>query len=107
GAFRQGEVPVDDLGVARRRVFHPRLGEVIEMLLDLEVRGRGCKVERGRGGDRAADVVWSDKDVVRVRPGRELLRLEQAAKVADIGLDDVGRLALEQLAELVAGVDPL
>src|SRR5690606_21991222 len=70
GAFRQGEVPVDDLGVARSRVFHPRLGEVVEVLLDLEVRGRGREVERGRGGDRAADVVWSDKDVVRVRPGR-------------------------------------
>src|SRR5699024_1177645 len=96
-----------NLGIPRRCVLDPCLGKVVEMLLDLEVRGRGREVERGGGGDRSADIVGGDENVVGVRPGRELLRLEQASEVADIGLNDVGGLPFEQLAELVAGVDAL
>src|SRR3954452_9705069 len=31
------KMPVDDLGQARSRLLHPRLGKVVEMQLDLEV----------------------------------------------------------------------
>lgn len=81
-AIRQSEVAVDDVGVAGRDVLHPVLGEVVEMLLDLEVRdGRG-EVEARRSRDGAADVVRRDQDVVRLRPGGDLLRLENATRTS-------------------------
>src|SRR5438093_13431504 len=67
---REREAPIDDLGVAWSRLFDESLGEVIEVLLDLEVgRARG-DLQRRRGGDRTANVVGRHQHVVGVGPGR-------------------------------------
>ena len=84
-----------------------RFRKVVEVLEDLEVRDRGAEMERRGGRDRAADVVGRDEDVVRLRPGRELSGLGDPSAHRRIRLDDVCRLELEQLAELVPHVDAL
>ena len=74
-------------------------------ILKFGVHGR--EVQVGRGQHRAADVVRRDQHVVRLGRRRQLARLEDAADVPDVGLDDVHRLGLEQLAELDPVVDAL
>ena len=64
-------------------------------------------MEGGRGGDGPAYVVRRHEHEVRIRPGRDLLALEQTADGRDVRLHDVRGLELEQLAELVADVNPL
>src|SRR6266849_6488496 len=95
GPARQREVAVDHLRIARRGRFDELLREIVEMLLDFEVRGARGQVQVGRGGDRPTNVVRGDQHVVRVRPGGQLLRFENAAKVGDVRLNDVRRLELE------------
>src|SRR5829696_862256 len=101
------EVSVHNLREAWGRLTDPRVGEVVEVLLDAEVRGTGGQVE-GRGGvDLAADVVRGYGHVVSVGPRCEVLRLEQSADVAYVGLDHISCLKLEDLPVLVTLVDAL
>src|SRR6266571_4928890 len=95
GTGRQRKISVNHLWVARRRAFDEVFREIVEVLLDLEVRRTRGKVQIGGGGYRAAHVVGCDQDVVRIGPGRQLLGLEDAAEVGDVGLDNVGGLQLE------------
>src|SRR5215208_2963843 len=105
--FRELEVSVHNFREAWGRLADPRVGEVVEVLLDAEVRGTGGQVE-GRGGvDLAADVMRGYGHVVSVGPRCELLRLEESADVAYVGLDHISRLKLEDLPVLVALVDAL
>src|ERR687889_1548416 len=107
GTFGEFEVAVDNLREAWGCLADPGVGEVVEVLLDAEVRSAGGQVE-GRGGvDLAADVVRGYGHVVRVGPRCELLRLEEPADVAYVGLDHICSLKLEDLPVLVALVDAL
>jgi hypothetical protein len=45
--------------------------------------------------------------VIGLRPCRELLDVEDPSEVRDVGLDDVGGLAFEELAELIDAVEAL
>lgn len=62
-------------------------------------------METGGGQHGPADVVRGHQHVVRLGGGGELPRLQDAAEVADVRLDDVGGLRGEQLPELDAVVD--
>src|ERR1700730_8349628 len=98
---------VSDLRVAGRDRLHVRLAEVVEVLLDLEVRGAGGQMQRRRGRDRAADIVRRHLHVVALGPGGDLARLQDAADGGDVRLHHVRRLPLEQLPELMPqGVTP-
>src|SRR5215217_4591236 len=106
-SLRKFEVAVHDLGEAGGRLPYPGVGEVVEVFLDAEVRGRGGQVEGCRGVDLSSHVVRRDGHVVRVGPRRELLGLQQPADVAYIGLYHVGGLKLEELPVFQALVDAL
>src|SRR2546421_10326101 len=100
---RQRERTVHQFGQPRHAVLDVRIGEVVEILLNLEVdRGRG-QVQVGRGGDRAAHVVRGHQQVVGLRGAGQLLGLQQTAGVGDVGLDDVRGLQLEQVAVVEPG----
>src|SRR5215213_10516258 len=106
-SLRELEVAVCYFGEAWSRLADPGVGEVVEVLLDAEVRGTGGKVECCGGVDLAPDVVRGDGHVVRVGPRCELLRLKEPADVAYVGLDHISRLKLEELPVLVALVNAL
>src|SRR5689334_8306434 len=96
---RQREIAVDDFG-------QPGCGP-LEMLLDLEVRRAGSQVQIGGGQHRTADIVWRHEYVMRFGGGGELTYLADSAQVTDIGLDHIGRLQFEQLAEFGPVVNSL
>ena len=58
-------------------------------------------------GNGATDVVRRNQDVVRLSPRSDLSRFEYAATVAEVGLQDVRGVELDDLAELVARIRPL
>src|SRR5918995_1655584 len=74
--FGELEVSVHYLREAWSRLADPGVGEVVEVLLDAEVRGAGGEVECGSGVDLASYVVRGYGHVVRVGPRCELLRLQ-------------------------------
>ena len=91
-----------------RAISWPRRLEVDEVLGDEEVGHAGRGLERGGQPDRGAVVVVRrDRDVVRLGHGGDLAQLEDAAAVADVGVEDVGGAPLDHLAELGLGVDLL
>src|SRR5439155_5489249 len=92
GGLGEREVPIDDLGQAGRHALDRRVGEVVEVLLDLEVGRAGAQVQVRGGQHGAADVVRGDHDVVRLGGGGEFAGLADAADVADVRLDDVDGL---------------
>ena len=69
-----------------------RLGEVVEMLLDLEVGCAGGEVQSRRCRNGTADVVRGDRHVMHVRHGGDLFDLEQTATFGDVRLNDVACL---------------
>src|SRR5919112_5510662 len=77
GTLGELEVAVSDLGEAWGRLADPGVGEVVEVLLDAEVRGAGREVECCGGVDLASYVVRGDGHVVSVGPRCELLRLQE------------------------------
>src|SRR5918995_191326 len=91
-SLRELEVAVDHFGEAWGRLAHPGVGEVVEVFLDPEVRGAGGQVEGCGGVDLASYVVRGDGHVVSDGPRRELLRLQQPADVAYVGLYHICRL---------------
>ena len=68
---------------------------------------REREVQRGGIGDRSQRIVRRHAHVVGLGHGGDLLGFQQPAAVAQIGLDDMGGLFFEDLAELVAGDEPL
>ncbi len=74
--------------------------EVHEILEDDEVRHHGRRLHAGGQGHRGAVVVVRrDRDHPGLGHRGDLLELEDAAAVADVGVDDVGGALLEDLAE--------
>src|SRR5438309_9689340 len=72
GARRERKVPVDYVGITRSAGQHVILAKIVEVFLDLEVRYSSGQVH-GRGGrNRPAHIVWCYRDVVRLRPRRDL-----------------------------------
>ena len=59
GTLWQGEVAIDDFGIAGGDRLDPLVGEVVEVLLNLEIGGGGGEVEHGGSGDGTTDVVRS------------------------------------------------
>ena len=55
------EVAVHHFGITRRRAFDEVFGEIVEVLLNLEVGRARRQVEVGRGRDRTADIVGCDQ----------------------------------------------
>src|SRR5580704_1162145 len=104
---RKREVTVSDCGVARSRAEHVVLREVVEVLLDHEVRRARGEVQRRRRRDRPAHVVRRDEDLVTLGPGRDLPGLPQATAHRDVGLHDVDRLPFEKLPEFRPDVGAL
>ena len=104
---RKRERAVDDIRDATGRLLYERRGEVVEVLEDLEVRRRRGEVDRRHRRHGTAHVVRGDEHVVRLGPRRELPRLGDAAHHREVGLDDVDRVQLEELAELVTDMDAL
>src|SRR5206468_7230909 len=96
-----------DIRDATGRLLYERRGEVVEVLEDLEVRRRRGEVDRRHRRHGTAYVVRGDEHVVRLGPRRELPRLGDAAHHREVGLDDVDRVQLEELAELVTDMDAL
>ena len=107
GTLGELEVAVSDFREAWGRLADPGVGEVVEVLLNAEVRGAGGEVEGCGGVDLASDVMRGDGHVVSVGPRCELLRLQEPADVAYVGLDHISSLKLEDLPVLVALVDAL
>src|SRR5215203_4691657 len=107
GSLRELEIAVRNLGEAWGGLADPGVGEVVEVLLNAEVRGAGRQVERGGGVDLAPHVVRGDGHVVGVRPRGELLRLQETADVAYVWLYHVRSLQLEELPVLQPLVDAL
>ena len=64
-------------------------------------------MQRRGVGHGAKRIVRRDAHEVRLGHGRDLLAFEQSAAVAEVGLDHVAGLFLEDLAELVARNQPL
>ena len=92
----------DDRGLADQ--VPARRGVVGGVLEDQEVR-RGCgEVGVDDVGHRSHRVMGGHDDVVRLGHGGDLLHLQHAAAQADVGLDDVERLGLEDGLELELGV---
>src|SRR6266568_6502405 len=90
--LRQRKISIYHFRVSGSRGLHPILGEVVEMLENLEVR-RGCReVEGRRRRDRPSYIMRRDQEIVRLGPGRQLLRFEEAAEMGNVWLDDVGGL---------------
>ena len=92
GPVRKAEVAIHHLRVDVDGLLDPGVGEVVEVLLDLEVRDAGRQVDHGRGAHRPAHVMRRYQHVVRLRPGRQLARLQQSAEVRRVHLDDVASL---------------
>src|SRR5262245_5258316 len=95
GAVRQTEIPIHDFRTTACTLARVRLGEVVEVLLNLEVSAGGGEVQRGRRRDRAADVVRGDRDIIHVGHRRDLLCFQEAAAFGDVWLNDVAGLPLE------------
>ena len=72
-------------------------------LLEQEVRRARLELDSGRGGDGADVHVRRDHREVRLGDARELLRLEDAAALTDIELDDPRGRLLDRVRELVPG----
>src|SRR6266516_1889939 len=51
--------------------------------------------------------MWSDQNIIRLRPGCQFLCFQQTAKVCNIRLNDISRLQLKELTIVIAGVDAL
>src|SRR5439155_21520711 len=84
---RQTEIAVHYSRAASRTLARVRLGEVVEVLLNLEIGAVSGEVQGGCGRDRAADVVRGDGDIVHVGHGGDLLGFEQAAALGDVRLN--------------------
>ena len=88
----QGDGVVHDAAPVRR---------VIRTVLENQkVLGAHGKVEVDRIGHRSARVVRRDHHVLGFGHSSDLLHLPQTAHDADVGLNDVGRLVRQQVAEL-------
>ena len=51
--------------------------------------------------------MWRDARVIGLRHGGDFLGLHDASSIANIWLDDVGRLRLKDFAKAMAGIDTL
>src|SRR5205807_2779623 len=107
GPGGEREPPVPDVGEPSGRLLHERLGEVVEVLEDLEVRRRGGEVQRRRRAYRRPDVVRRHETPAGLGHRRDLLRFQQSAAVGDVGLDDLRRAEREQVPELGPRVQSL
>ena len=85
----------------------PGLAELAEQFLHDEVGGAGVQLERGRGRDRPERVVVRDRDVAGVRDRRDLLRLQDAADVHDVGLQHADLALPQQRRQMMLGVATL
>ena len=72
GSGWKGKVAVFNLGVAWRGLLHVGFGEVVKVLLNLEVGRAGCQMQRGRRRNGTAHVVGRDEHVVGFGPGGQL-----------------------------------
>src|SRR5919204_3203237 len=83
----------------------PACFKIDEVLGDEEIRYAGRHLQRrGQADGGAVIVVRGDDDEVRLRHSGDLFQLQNAAAVANVWVDDVGRLLLKNLAELGLGV---
>jgi hypothetical protein len=108
--------PVGDREAAIERVdrwrevdelAHPRVREVVEVLDDVDVARRDREVDVGGGGDRPADVVGREGQVVRFGPARQAAHAGEPAEVGEIRLDDVDVAALDERRRVPDRMDPL
>ena len=104
---RKVEISVDDFRQTGSGLLHILVGEIVEVLLDLEVRRTCGEVEISSGKDLAGYVVRSHKHIMGFRSGGEFSCLQNSTEVADVWLDDVNGLSLGQLAKLNAIMDSL
>lgn len=102
GSGRHPECSVGRInkGGVVNEVGHPRIGEVVEVLQDLVVTCRNCKVHIGGGSHRPTYVVGRQKEIVGLRPAGELPYSGEPPQVGQIGLNDVDQTTFEQLPEL-------
>ena len=105
---RHGQASVADLVLGR--VIHDlemfrRPVEI--MLVDREIRDAGIDLQCGGRGDRTAADMQLYARAIGFGHRRDFLRLEQAAGIADVGLQYAGDLRLEDGAESVPCVKTL
>src|SRR2546428_12517068 len=77
------------------------------VLLNKEVRGGQVKMQSHGICHWAERIVRRHSHVVDLSHGRDFPGLHEASAVAEVWLNDVARLLLENLAKLVAGHEPL
>src|SRR5438445_8307039 len=80
----QRKITVDDLRITWRSRLHELFCEVVEVFLDLEVRGACGQVQVRGGGHRTAHIVRGDENIVGIRPGRKLLCFENSPEVGNV-----------------------
>ena len=85
----------------------PRIGEVVEVLEDVDVPGRHREWTLAAVADRAADVVRRERQVVRLGPAREPAHPGEPAEMGHVCLDDVDLAALDERRGVLDRVDPL
>src|SRR5579884_3559272 len=103
----KSKIPVDNGWVAGCRLVHVRLGEVIEVFLNLEVGSGGSEVQGRCRRHGTTHIVRRHLQIVGLRPAGDLPGLQNAAGHGEIGLHDIARLQLEQLAVLGTQVNAL
>ena len=90
-AVGEGEAAVGAIDHRGRvdQLAHPRIGEVVEVLDDVDVPGRDREMDVGGRRDRPTDVVRRERQVVRLGPAGEPAHPGEPAEMGQIGLDDV------------------
>ena len=106
---RAGKASVGGVDSRRRidQLAHPGVGEVVEVLEDVDVPGGDGEMDVGHRGHRAADVVWRERQVVRLGQARQPAHPGEAAEMGQVGLDDVDVTALDERRRVPDRVDPL
>ena len=62
-------------------------------------------MQRGRGGDGAADVVGGEAHIVILGLRGDLLGVGEAAKMRDVGLENIAGLEFEEFARFAGSVN--
>src|SRR5665213_3199606 len=104
---RYREVAIDHLRVSRDGSFDPRLREVVEVALGLEVRHECHNLKRGCSRDWTPNIVWGDEHPVSLRPRCDPTGFGNSAAHRDIRPHDVDRTLLEELSKIQTGMNAL